>query len=198
MAANIYRFRVNLSGWDGGPGLNTYFARWAALPVIEDVQSFANQIASAYTTMQDNHPAGTVATLDPEVDVLDDATGTLQTKAVITPPAAVGGSGSGQNCSRATMIKARFQTDAVVNGRVLRGGVFLGPIHAFVIDATGNITPTAMGRVTTAFNGMLDVAGGRLVVWHRPSAKGASDGTSGFVQTVSAWHKPAVLRSRRD
>jgi len=198
MAANIYRFRVELAGWEGAPGVSTYFARWPAVPVLENVQAFADGLRAAYQTMSGLLLTGSTATISNEVDVLDDATGQLQTKASVTPPAAVGGAGSGTALSRATMIKVRFQTDAVVNGRVLRGGNYVGPIASAIIDDTGHIRSTAIATVVSAYQGLLDIAGGRLVIWHRPTPDAPASGTSGFVQTVSAWNKPAVLRSRRD
>jgi len=202
---NIYRFQVNLSGWEGGPGVSTYYARWATVPVIENVQAFADGLKAAYGTMNSMLIDGSHVTIDSEVDVVDEATGILQTRATIVPPAQVNGIGSGSNGSRASMVKMRFTTDKVHNGRLVRGGNYIGPIATAVLDDQGKVRATSIAQVVTAFQGLLDIAGGRLVVWSRPVAASAKPGApapragaAGFVQSVSAIGAPAVLRSRRD
>lgn len=198
MAANMYRYRINLQGWSGAPGLNTVYVRFAALPVIEDYQAVAELLKTAFDSLKTYYIAGVTINIDPQVDVIDDTTGTLQTSAVITPPATVTGTSSNSQTSRAQMVLARLKTDAVVNGRRLQGRLFIGPIGGSGVDYNGTITSTLGNAVSSAFSGLLDVAGGRIVVWHRPTSPGASDGTSGFVQSVGYKPVPAQLRSRRD
>jgi len=198
MAANMYRYRVNLDGWQGAPGVNTLYFRHAAVPTIEDAQQVADLIKTAYDSLKAWYVSGVKITVDPNVDVIQDSDGKLQTSTVIVPPATVTGSGATTTTSRATMALAKFNTDAVVNGRRLRGRSFLGPIAAQGVATDGTLTTAFGTAILSAYNGLLDIAGGRLVVWHRPSAPGAQDGTSGFVQNVTYKTLPAVLRSRRD
>jgi hypothetical protein len=166
--------------------------------VVDDAGALAVLLRSAYLAFQEFSVSGSVVNIDTEVDVISDDTGTLVNRLTVPSTGAVSNIGSSVALSRASMIKARFQTDLPVNGRILRGGVFIGPIASSAIDNTGAITGAARTAVAGAFAGMMDVAGGRLAVWHRPTAANPSGGTSGFVQSVSTMPVPAVLRKRRD
>jgi hypothetical protein len=198
MTANMYRYRVNLGGWTGAPGLNTWYVRFAALPIIADVQGVADLLRTGYDSLKGKFGTGYTVDIDPQVDVIEDTTGLLQSSTVITPPAQVVGTDTGKQVSRATHILARLNTDSVINGRRLKGRIFLGPISSSGMDLNGQITAATMASVSTAFSGLIDLVGGRLVVWHRPSSAGSADGDSGFVQSVTCKPVPATLRSRRD
>lgn len=198
MAANMYRFRANLGGFTGAPGINTYFIRYPAEPIAAEVQESANLLRSAYVDMSLYIAGGVTVNIDPQVDVIRDTDGVLQSSSVITPPLTVTGQGSQNKVSRATQLVARYDTDAVVAGRRLRGRSFIGPASGDALNADGSVATAAITAVSSAFDGLLDVLEGRLVVFHRPSVPGASDGTSGFVQSVGCKPLPGVLRKRRD
>jgi len=122
----------------------------------------------------------------------------LLDRAVVTAPWSVSGSASSTQLSRATQAKFRYRTDRIKNNRFVQGGIFFGPIGGVALSQQGQITSTFATAVTTAHNGLLDVAGPlRLAVYSVPSP-GGSDGEYGYVQTVSVAPAPAVLRSRRD
>lgn len=206
--ANVYRYKALLSGFSGAPGITLFHARFSAVPILEDYQGFANDVRACYSTLANYLKAGLTIDIHPDVEVFDDATGTLQTVAAITPPARVTGSGGSGRTSHADMICVQLRTDAIVRGRRLRGRHFHGPLDSLDIRADGTMDPVVTAAVTNAYNGLLDVAHGRLVVWSRPTpvedgddsrvAPNNADGSSGFVQNVGVMGVPAVLRSRRD
>jgi hypothetical protein len=198
MAANLYRFRVELDGWQGAPGLNTYYIRFVDTPSTADLEGIAGLLRTAYDGLKLYLINGLTIKVNPGVDVIRDTDGVLQSAQAITPPATVTATSSATQVSRATMALARLNTDAVVDGRRLRGRIFLGPVSASAISADGSLAPAMVTAIAGMYSGLLDVVSGRIVVWHRPSSRGATDGDSGFVQSVSAKPVPAVLRSRRD
>lgn len=198
MTADIFRYRCQLTGWSGAPGLTTFHARMPVGHTSADVQEFATNVRAVWNALAPYFIGVLSMNISPDVEVIRDTDGVLQRVEAITPPPTVVGSGTPASLSRATMLVARLGTDQIVNGRRLKGRHFLGPIAGSAIAGDGSITAEARTGLVNAYNGILDVLSARLVVWHRPSAAGASDGDSGFVQTVSAMPLPGVLRARRD
>jgi len=194
----MHRFRVRLGGWTGAPGLNTWYMRYPAPIIPDDLAADAVLLRTAYDALKGKLAQGVTVDIDPIVDQLNDSTGTLTGSVAITPPAQVVGTDTGRQLSRATMVLARLNTDAIVDGRRLRGRIFLGPAGSSCLDTNGQVTAATVTAVSSAFAGLLDVVAGRIVVWHRPTSPGGSDGTTGFVQNVGCKPVPAVLRSRRD
>ena len=200
-----YRFKVVLGGWQGAPGVNTYYARFTGGVGTPEAQSFATQLAGVYNTYKGYLVPGFTANVASDVDEIDEETGNITNVLTITPPAQVTGTGIGGQIPRSTMLKWRFRTDLVHNGALVRGGNFLGPLDAASITSTGQLVPALVALAPTAWAGMLDVVGdGRLVVYSRPVKKQIPGGpaprvgASGYVQSVSTDPVPAVLRSRRD
>jgi hypothetical protein len=192
----LHRFRVDLGGWIGAPGVNTLYFRY---PLgTGDLDSVAGLIRTAYDSLKAYFPAGMTATVNSEVAVIDSATGLLQHGEVLEPPAQVVGTAGSASSSRAVMALARLHTQKVIDGRRVRGRIFLGPIATTAMAADGSISSAVRNAIGTAFGGLIDVAGANLVVWHRPTAPGASDGDYGTVTSVIGAPLPEVLRSRRD
>ena len=138
--------------------------------------------------------------------MLDHATGVLLREEVVTvpPPVPSNVSGGHSQLSRADQLNVRLQTDVVRNGRPLRGRHFLGPISDYALTDGGLIASGTINAVTTAYAGILDVAGPlRLVVWGRPipadadSPHAGSAGTFGHVQKVACAIRPGTLRGRK-
>lgn len=196
--AALLKFTVNLTGWSGGPGVSTYYAATITDTVADDtIGNFMQQLASMYDDLRTYLVGGTRVDIAPDVELLDYTSGQLFGLRSITPPASVLAPGTGSSTSRATMCKFRYRTDAVVNGRLLRGGNFLGPLNESAITDQGSINPVLLSAIPASHEGMLDILGiARLVVWHRP-VDGAG-GDVGYVQSASGNPTPAVLRSRRD
>lgn len=198
--ANIMRVRVQSIGWQGGPGLNTfYFTKdavggepdsAAAIGVVTRVRSaFANQISL--------RPTSWVATVDSIVDVIDPVTGVLVTSFDGGSPGSVTGTNVNTYEPLAVGLLCRLTTSTVVNGRRLRGRAYLSPVaresaDGGTPDAASLVLAAAVG--TNLMNTSLTPA--KLVIWHRPKL-----GVGGAVGAVTASTSPdmfVVMRSRRD
>jgi hypothetical protein len=140
-----------------------------------------------------------------EVLELDVETGNLQEVHAGTGDRSATAGGGPDAMSRATMGKLQFHTDAIVDGRRVRGGPFLGPLGTNALTSNGHVSASFDDAVRTAFDGLMNalpVTAARLAVFQRPreAAPGvtARVGSFGHVQSVSLKQAPAVLRSRRD
>lgn len=121
-----------------------------------------------------------VWTATPEVDALEDSTGALTGAFIGTAPATVTGTATGDNLSAALSTLMKSSTALVVRGRFLKGRSYLAGPTEGTTDSAGR-PGNAPGTIQTAWNGML--TGGSTasfpVVWSRPTAPGAANGTSG-------------------
>ena len=204
--ARLWQWQFTLDGWQGAPGVNTFFTTVGIGVAVEDqIQNTAGLFQSAYADMIDFFSEGISISCPEVVPEIDVATGQIQ-EAHSVPMVWSESSGTGGDAmSRATMGKLQFRTDLWRDGRQVRGGVFLGPVGTNAIDSTGLITGLFRSAAGDAFNGLTDVLSpndARLAVYSRPRQAGPGvtqrDGALAHVTDVSLWNKPAVLRSRRD
>lgn len=203
--ARLWRLQFGLSGWEGGPGVNTFHTTVPPNPGIDTVNDVVMLFLTAYSTVSDYFAEDITIAPPSEVLEIDMATGELQEiHAVAVTDTIFSGAGA-DAMSRATMGKLQFRTDAIVDGRRVHGGVFLGPVGTNALSDTGGIAPPFIAAAKNAFDGLMNAVAfteARLAVYQRPRKAGASlparDGSFGHVQSVSLWNRPAVLRSRRD
>lgn len=201
--ATVYRFKVDLSGFVGGPGLNTWHmaqAGGAAGADQSDLEGMAADIRAVYVALAGNLPQTITTRLAPIVEGFDVATGQLTQVTGIAQPDAVAGTSSQTSMPRATQITVRLKTDAIRGNRLLQGRHFIGPVAGSVIGADGQVTNTVRTSVAAAYGGVLDIGGnGRLVVWGRPNplVDGLETGVLGYVQGVLVNSVPGTLRSRK-
>ena len=188
----MYRIRTVFGGFAGTPWVNTLY--------FNDAMGTAQQAATAASTFW-----GAVdANMDTQVSWLqendvagiDFATGNLVTVFSIT-----GGTGSGGGATDSLPIVSqglvRWRTASVVNNREVRGRTF---IPALVVGANtnGTVTPAVRTSIEAAATAMIGDANSELVVWHRPTTVGGSNGSQAAVIAASMWTNFAELRSRRD
>lgn len=198
MTATVYRYKAALGGWQGAPGVTLWHIRFGIGTVTnEDVQNTGTQIRGFYQSLISYFLNGMTVQIEPDVDIFTDTTGEITGTEVISQ-SVVTNAGSGNQLSRATMAVSRMVTDKYIGGRNLRGRHFLGPLATNALNTSGQLETAFKSAVVAAYDPLLDVASGRVVIWHRPSSSGASDGDTGFVQNVSMMPAPGVLRSRRD
>lgn len=200
--ATIYKVQFELNGWDGAPGINSWYCVETAGPGA-DLDDWCQLLASFYDNLKVYWAAGVSAAILPAIRGYDHASGDLvfADSAPTIAPIVSTGSSSASDQSRASQLKLQFVTDKIRRNRLLRGGIFFGPINGNAIEGDGTVEPDVKTAVATAVEGLLDIAGDfRLVVWGQPIDVGAGDdvGVFGHVQQVTVADKPAVLRSRRD
>lgn len=197
---SIARFRCELAGFTGSPGLNTFHALdvGQAMPDQAGVDDFSDQLEAMYNSLKGFLTNNSTVAILPDVDIFDIETGQLQARMVVSTPWSVLCSGAATDVSRATQAKFRYRTDAIVGNRFLSGGIFFGPLAGQALDNGGGIDATLSSAVPTAHGGLLDVTGPmRLAVWAQPNDQGRV-GAHGYVQSATCSTTPAVLRSRRD
>lgn len=202
----VYRFKANLTGFIGGPGVNT----WHMCQIGEiggadqsDLEGMASDIAAVYTAVKAHLVNSVRVNIDPVVEGFDIATGNLESVHGIAAPAEVAGTSATLTLSRATQVCVRLQTDALRGNRQVQGRHFLGPIGGSAFGADGQISSSVRTLIQNAYGGVTDVLGdARLVVWaqrndkmERPDARA---GRIGYVQSVIANATPGTLRSRKE
>jgi len=202
----VAQFRIQLAGWSGGPGQNTIHALSfeEGQPSQAAINEFASMLNTVYGAMKSYFVGSCSFSLLPEVKVLDVGTGSLvalrqaPTWSISTPTQST-------NTSRATMAKLQFITDRVRGNRMLRGGIYFGPIDDSAIAVDGTLAAAARTTLSTAWAGAIDVNVTdqmRLAVYGRPDPNNKNpavrEGVTGYVQNVNVMTVPAVLRSRRD
>lgn len=186
--ASILRVRTTWSGYQGVPYLSThYFTRTDG-----DSASFAaDAVQALWEGCQEVISSSLSWNVEPEVAVLDSATGTLTGVDNIAGGEGGTGTASGEILPFATQGLIRWATGDVVSGRILRG-------HTFVPGATeahsnlGVPTPGYQTVVNAAVSDMMTSPSQFLIIWSR------THGAIGPVLSGSTWGQWAVLRSRRD
>jgi hypothetical protein len=169
----------------GGPGVSTLYSITPGT-FLASIRTFFNALA-AYI------PADVTLKFPGAGDTIDSATGSINGAWAESPPANV-------TCANANVYNAaggallHLQTGDIVNRRRVVGRLFLVPWGAYQSD--GTILDAAVTAANTAAATLLN--SGNFVVWHRPTSKGASDGTAHTIIGGTVPDFATVLRSRRD
>ena len=192
--ATILRTRATLTGPAGLPGLSTFY--WLdpspsdsnATAALAGVRAYFEAVKSLLAT-------GVTVLYQQEVDVLNDATGGLVAQQTATAQTSTIATGTDE-APPATQLGLTLLTGTVVDGRILKGRTFLGPVAPACFTAAGVPTGTAKTALNAGGAAMLAVSAVDLCVWSRP--KGGSGGIAVACSGVSAATQAWVLRSRRD
>ena len=183
-------FRVR-AGWTaslaGAPYLTTlYFG--TGLYVEQDCVDAAGAF---FDDLTDFFANDCTVTIEPDVAIIDDVTGTLVGMTGTTPPGPYTGVNTNSVAPTASQGLIRWGTGDVVGGRLLRGHTF---VPAPTLDYNNNGVPnsTYVTGLAAAGQGLIDDVGSELRVWSR------THGASALVTSSSAANYWAVLRSRRD
>lgn len=163
-------------------------AQAAATKVAEFLGQIADRLAPTLT-----------AIVEPEVTVIDEASGDA-TNAFITTTEQVEGTAGGNRLPDQDQLLVRFATGVFVDGRRFRGRLYIpGLTNTSVVD--GGVAPIAAVDVVAAAEGILlpgGTEGTPLVIYRRPGGGPTfPPGFSEEVNAVSVGTEFAVLRSRR-
>lgn len=187
--------------------LHRMIVAWAGAPVkgaavnvlhFDGAESAAPNPADVLTAYQ--QLSGVLAnttgvTIPTSGDTIEDTTGEL----VGTWAAAGGGAvvGTAGNLAAAGVgASVSWLTGGIVRGHRLRGRSYIVPLSLQAYDSDGTLTAPALTAVQNFGNAL--VGGNVLAVWHRPTSKGAADGTSYGAIQARVRDKVAFLSSRRD
>lgn len=187
--ANILRIETAVTGWPGAPG---------SLTVYADSQDNVASVCSALRTFLDAVksliPSGVVFTIPNSGPIISDTTGDLVGTWAAGDVLIVTCTGSGGYAAAAGAV-VHLKTAAVMDGRLLRGRIFLVPLVQSMYDTAGNLADTQLGSIRTAAASFVTACAGHLVIWHRPNT--AHAGGSSPVVSSQVPDLAAVLRSRR-
>jgi hypothetical protein len=194
----IMRIRTVIQGIQGLPGLSTVYAKGAAAtPVNADGTDMLARVRAFWLPLAGSMPTGVTVSVNGQVDIINEADGSLAGSLSLASPAAVNGSG-GSALPIAAAIVLQEQTGVIIAGRRLRGRSFISPVstgtstNGFVANATG---ATIIAAALTTLTGATTSA---PVVWHRPNPKGAANGSVSVITAFAVGPNFGVLRSRRD
>lgn len=211
--ASIFRIGAALTGFTGGPGVNTwYWSRAIGLGDLSPTQVSlaADAMRAFYFQTLLNYPNEVTIQVEPFATVLESTDGSVRDLvSAQTTPASVRGGGAGSTTSRATQMCMNLRTGVPVRRRLLRGRLFLGPLDNGAITDAGGIVPGSASGTVAAYaasiQGLTEV---QHIVWSRPVFKPRANegdplvvdqpGNFGLVSAVDVKPLPATLRSRRD
>lgn len=197
--AELAKVTINWTGFAGAPGYtNLYFGNSTPGTISQAVVDNALVKVDAFIAATVLRVPTTVTrAIDPSIEIIDDTNGQLERFMAGTIPAPRVGTGTGAYAAPAGAVISWY-TNAVRNGRRIRGRTFLVPIANGALEADGSLQPAALTDLRTAADNLRAATGdSRLVIWGRPTAPGATDGVSAEVASSQVPDRIAVLTSRR-
>jgi len=202
---SILRVKAKWTGFSGAPGYSVFHLRdfgtggpTETEPSATEAAAAATRVRAFFTAIGGLLPPVALVNLEPEVDLIDVATGNLIDSMPTGSGAGTSGSGTASYVASAGAV-VNWRTGAVRNGRRLRGRTFLVPLSTAAFSTGGGLTGTAASTLRTAANNLASNTGSPdLCVYGRPSGPGAADGVIAMVTSANVPDFAAVLRSRRD
>lgn len=185
--ADLQKVIVSWTGFQGAPGYNVFY-RGPTNNTTSNLRTFYDAVKALLAVNVDILVSSTG-------DTVDDNTGVLNGSWSSAVNAVVASTGAGLYASPAGAC-VKWNTDAIIAGRRLRGKTFLVPLTGAAYEADGSLSSGAFSTIQTAASALVTAEAANLGVWHRPVS-----GVGG------AWHpvvsatlvdRVAILRSRRD
>lgn len=193
---NLVRAIANWTGFPGAPGYSVFHAMNVSADPQAEAQALSTAVRTLMNSFLSNLPSVITIAMDPEVQVIDEATDTLLNVVTTTPGASLTGTATG-GFSGATGAVINWSTSTIRNGRRMRGRTFLVPLSSSSFDNAGSLFGTLPGNITAAATTYWQTPEITPVVYGRPTQLG-TDGVSGPITAGRCPDLSAVLRSRRD
>jgi len=189
----VLRVRTIWASPTGGPYFTNHYFLVGSDGDAVTAQAAATAVGDFWESIDATINLAVAWSVQVNVDLLDSTNGALlDTFAVIAASGA--GDSTGDMLPSAAQGLVRWATDAVIDGRRVRGRTFIpGVSEAFA--AAGVPAPTFL---STALTAATTLAGQDLSVWHRPTGDPPSGGAAVPVTGAAVWNQFAVLTSRRD
>lgn len=208
--AQMLRVRAASQGWNGGPGLSTWYFVDSSDPTSTDTGLALAAVESVQTGLSGAvgiFPTTWSIQVSNVVDVLDPANGDLTGSYTVDAQDALVGTGGSAFGPIECMLVGRLLTDDIVNGHRVSGRQFIGPtIPGTDANGSPNSTLLTAGHNLAVYNAGGTGGAPEQVVWSRPVEADSTHvppiaGRSGShhkVTGASVADKWGVLRSRRD
>lgn len=202
---NIMRVKARWTGFSGAPGYTVMHFRDfdtgdgpGVDPTAASAQAASDRMRAFLGAFPELLPITVRIDLDPNVDILEDSTGTMVDSLTVTPGAQLSGS-SGGNYSAAIGAVVNWSTGSIRAGRRVRGRSFLVPLSSTAFFTDGTLSASALTTLQAAANILVDRTNTPdLGVYARPTLAGAADGQWVVATGARVPDMGAVLRSRRD
>lgn len=196
---SMYRVQLKSTGWTGSPGLNTWYFLGtpdSSVTSSDQAQACVERVHSQFVGFSGFYPSFWRGQVEPQVDMIDAATGRLTNTFVSGTSTGLligGAAGSGPI---AAAVVVNLLTEAIVAGKRITGKTFLSPLSN-AGDADGTPSQALRDACGSVIYGLIVAPGApTLCVWHRP--KLGAGGSAHIVTGVLVKDKYAVLTSRRD
>jgi hypothetical protein len=152
------------------------------------------QLGTFFNAIKGNFPSSVTWSIPSSGDILNDADGALTGAWTGGTAASYAGTTAGAYAG-GTGAYVRWITGVVVGRRKLQGRTFLCPVLTSLYDTSGTINDPSIVSMLAAATSL--AVSGKLVIWHRPSGLGATDGSSATVVGAAIPDKVTSLKSRR-
>jgi hypothetical protein len=195
---SIMRVQFQITGLGGLPGVHTtYWNGASSNPIAADALDVAARVRAFWDSFKANMANGVVIGCNQPVTILNSATGDLVSLLSAGAPANVTGTGTGE-LPKATQLLLRYNTQLVVNGRLLKGRSFIGPLSTTANSLGSVVAGTNTALLTAAALLVTGATASQQVVWHRPTDAAPTGGVVSVVTSYATNPEFSVLRSRRD
>ena len=195
---SLYRVRVALTGFPGGPGVATHY--------FLDVDTALPSLKILWTALGLVMPGTVTIQIQNAGDIINDVNGDITGAWTATAETAITGGGSG-TYSAPSGLHVNWNTNTSLDGRRLRGRTFVVPVVSSFYDSTGTLSGSTAADIQGYGNAFVTAQSASFVVWHRPvEAKPADgsrpaveqrDGGHGLVTAAAVKDRVSVLSSRR-
>lgn len=167
----VIQYRAPWSVPNAGPSVSTFHfvGNTAGQP-----DGIAAAVRGFFDAIKSTLPNDVIVNFASEMTIHNDATGQLVGTIPVTPPLAVQGTGTGSWAGGAG-YRVDWLTQAIRNGRRVRGRTFIVPASNTVFSTEGRVLGATATTANTAGNGLLataSLAGNDLAVWSRPGPAG--------------------------
>lgn len=192
----LYRVKAQWSGFTGAPGFSVFHFDGPESGTAASPTTCAAAVAAFFGNLQDRFTRNVRIQVQSTVELIDTANGDLlEFFDVPTPPVMTGLETGGYSAVSGANIS--WLTGTVRNSRRVRGRTFLVPLASACYQDDGTLMQATIDDLNSAALN-LRTETQSLMVYGRPTGKGATDGIAAAVTGHRVTDKAAVLRSRRD
>lgn len=182
----MLRIRVAWNVPGGSPGLSTFYFAGSNQTDATNCSSAVDTLLAAIEPYQDTE---TTYKVDPTCVAMDESSGAIIGAFGISGTTGAGNV-VGESIPFACQALAQLRTNVYVNGREIRGRLFIPGLTESQVT-NGVVSSAALSGLNAAFGALVADADADYVVWSR------RNGQDSPVTAVTVWEQLAVLRSRR-
>jgi|SRR5205085_5044097 len=187
-----------VTNWSGGK-IGTGYSNHYFTADIATAQQMADSVRAFFQSSYSSGaflPGGISISVSSVVDTIDPTNGHLISSESTVPPTVITGSDVTRYAALAGGCVTWKTADFSPKGHRIRGRTFLVPCGGGALQSDGTLDTTFLGFINSAATALV-AALPELLVWRRPTGKGATDGSSHPVTSGVCQDKASYLTSRR-